>query len=208
MKPIEWASSTSTIAPLALETRDHVLERRDVAKHRIDAFEDDQLAGTFRDPLQPLFERLDVVVAERHDLGIAERAAVIDRRVAVDVEDDVIVLAGDGRDDPEIGLVAGRKDHGMVHRVEVLERIFARPVADIGAIEDAAAGCPRAELVKRLLAGGDDVGVEGHPHVIVGAEQDRAPAVADGDGGAFDPLHDQVERVGDARRPATPRASR
>ena len=101
-------------------------KRRDVAEHRIDAFEDDQLAGAFGDPLEALFERFDVVVAEGDDLGVAERAAVVDRRMAVDVEDDVIVLAGDGRDDPEIGLVAGREDHRMVHRVEVLERLLDR----------------------------------------------------------------------------------
>ena len=187
---------------MALETRDHFLQRRDVAEHRIDAFEDDQLAGAFGDALQPLFERFDVVVAERHDLRIAERAAVVDRGVAVDVEDDVVVFAGDGRNDAEVRLVAGRKDHGVVHGVEVLERLLDGAVADVGAVEDAAAGRARAEFVERLLARGDDVGVEGHAHVIVGAEQDRALAVADGDGRAFDLLHDQVERVGDAGRRA------
>ena len=126
MKPIEWASSTSTIAPFAFETRDHLLQRGDVAEHRIDAFQDDQLAGAFGQALQPLFERFDVVVAEGDDLGIAKRAAVIDRRMAVDIEDDVVILAGDGRNDAEIGLVAGRKDHGMVHGVEVLQRLLAR----------------------------------------------------------------------------------
>jgi hypothetical protein len=59
-------------------------------------------------------------------------------------------------------------------------------VAGIGAVEDAAAGGARAEFVERLLARGDDVGIEGHAHVIVGAEQDRALAVADRDGRAFD----------------------
>ena len=134
------------------------------------------------------------------DLGVAERAAVVDRGVAVDVEDDVIVLAGEGRDDPEIGLVAGRKDHRMVHRVEVVERCLAFLVALIGAVEHPAAGGARAELVERLLARRDDVGVERHAHVIIGAEQDRALAVADRDGRDFDPLHDQAERIGQPGR--------
>ena len=43
-----------------------------------------------------------------------------------------------------------------------------------------------------------DVRIEGHAHVIVGAEKDRALAVADRDGRAFDLLHHQVERVDDA----------
>ena len=183
-----------------MATAHHLVERRDVAEHRIDAFEDDQLAGFGRQAPQALLERVDVIVAERDDLRIAQRAAVIDRRMAVDVEDDVVVLAGDGRNDAEVRLVAGREDHGMIHGVEVPERRLAFLVALIGAVEDAAAGRARAELVERLLAGGDDVRVEGHAHVIVGAEQDRALAVADGDGRRFHPLHDQVEGVGEPGR--------
>ncbi len=63
MKPIECASSTSTIAPCALATRDHLLQRRDVAEHRIDALEHHQLARAFGKAPEALFERLDVVVA-------------------------------------------------------------------------------------------------------------------------------------------------
>ena len=139
-------------------------------------------------------------MAEGDDLGVAERAAVVDRGVAVDVEDDVIVLAGDGRNDAEVRLVAGREDHRVIHRVEVAQRLLDRAVADVGAVEHAAASGARTELVERLLARCDDVGVEGHAHVIVGAEQDGAPAVTECDGGAFDPLHDEVEGVGDALR--------
>ena len=128
MKPIECASSTSTIAPCCLGDRDHLLQRRDVAEHRIDAFEHDQLAGAFGDAASRRFSSASMSLwRKRHDLGVAERAAVVDRRVAVDVEDDVIVLAGDGRDDAEIGLVAGREDHRMVHGVEVLERLLDTP---------------------------------------------------------------------------------
>ena len=73
---------------------------------------------------QPLVHRLDIVVLERHHLGIAQFAAVPDRGVAVDIEDDVIALAGDGRDDAEVGLIAGREDHRVVHRVEFAQRRF------------------------------------------------------------------------------------
>jgi hypothetical protein len=118
--------------------------------------------------------------------------------VAVDVEHDIIALAGDGRDDAEIGLVAGREDHRMVHPVKVLQRLLDRLVADIGAVEDAAAGGARAELVERLLAGGDDVGIERHAHIIVGAEQDRLAAVADRAGRREDLFHHQPERILDA----------
>ena len=175
---------------------DHFPEWSDVAEHRIDALEHDQLAGPFGNALQALFERFDVIVAERDDLGVAERAAVVDRGMAVDVEDDVILFAGKRGNHAEIGLVASREDHRVVHPIEVLQRVLAGAVAHIGAVEHPASGRARAELVKRLLARGDHVGIEGHAHVIVGAEQDRPPAVADRHGRALDPLHHQVERIG------------
>ena len=46
----------------------------------------------------------------------------------------------------------------------------------------------------------DHVGIESHPHVVIGAEQDGPATVANGDGRRFHPLHDQVEWVGQARR--------
>src|SRR4051794_12312541 len=84
----------------------------------------------------------------------------------------------------------------MGHPVKVLQRVFAGAVADIGAVEHAASGRARAELVERLLARGDHVRIEGHAHVIVSAEQNRSPAVADRHGRALDTLHHEVERIG------------
>jgi hypothetical protein len=118
--------------------------------------------------------------------------------VAVDVEDDVVILAGHGRNNAEVRLIAGRKDHRVVHRVKVLQRLLDGLVADIGAVEDAASGGARAEIVERLLARCDHIRIERHPHVIVGAQQDGALAVADRDGRAFDLLHHEIERVGHA----------
>src|SRR3546814_18221352 len=86
---------------------------------------------------------------------MAERAAVIDGGVAVGVEDDVVVLAGNGRHQAQVRLVAGRKDHGMAGAVELLQRLFAILVALIGAVEDADAGRARSTPVPRLLSGRD-----------------------------------------------------
>src|SRR6185295_3999565 len=84
----------------------------------------------------------------------------------------------------------------MIHGVKVLECLLDCPMAHVGAVEHAAAGRARAELVERLVTRGHNLRIEGHAHIIVGTEQDRALAVADGDGRAFDLLHDQVEWVG------------
>src|SRR5687768_8713399 len=83
----------------------------------------------------------------------------------------------------------------MVHRVEFAKRVLALSVALVGAVEHPATGRSRAKVVKGLLAGGDDVRIERHAHVIVGAEEDRALAVANRHGGALNPLHYQVEWV-------------
>jgi hypothetical protein len=115
---------------MLLGDRDHFRQRRDVAEHRIDAFEHDQLAGLLGQAAEALVEILDAVVAEADDLGIAEPAAVIDRRVAVGVEDDVIALAGKRGDHAEIGLVAGRKDDRRFGAVKFLQRILDNRDAD------------------------------------------------------------------------------
>src|SRR3546814_14437453 len=67
--------------------------------------------------------------------------------------------------------------------------LFRSPL--IGAVENAAAGGAAAELVERVLAGGDDILVEGHAHMIIGAEQGRFAPVADRDGGREHFFHHQ-----------------
>lgn len=147
------------------------------------------------DAFQAFFHRLYIVVFERHDFGIAHGAAVPDAGVAIDIEDDVITLARDGADDPQIGLIAGGEDHGMIHGIEVFQRLFDFLVALIGAVQHAAAGGARSEIGQRLFARLHHIGIEGHAHVIIGAEQDRFAPVANGAGGAEHLFHHQIERV-------------
>ena len=173
----------------------HFLERRDIAQHGVNAFQDHQLAGIFRQAFQPLFQRLDIVMAERHDLGIAHRAAIVDRGVAVDVQQHIIVLAGDGADNPQIGLISGREYHGVIEAVKFLQGIFAFAVPLIGAVQHAATGGAGAEFVQRLLARRDHVGIEGHAHIIIGAEQDRLLAVHHRHGGRLHLFHHQRKGI-------------
>ena len=83
----------------------------------------------------------------------------------------------------------------MVHVVEVHERLLDFLVTLVGAVEHPAAGSAAAEIGQRLLARLDHVGIEGHAHVIVGAEQDRVAPVTDRPGGRQDLFHHQVEGV-------------
>ena len=110
--------------------------------------------------------------------------------------DDVFAFARDRADDPQVGLVAGGKDHCVVHAVEFAQRRFAIAVAFVGPVEHAAAGGAAAEIVERLLARRDHVGIESHPHVVVRAQQDGLAPVAHRHRGRDYPLHHQAERIG------------
>src|SRR5437868_7570240 len=58
---------------------DEIGERGAVAHHRIDAFEDDEPTALVFRPRQALVEIARIIVAEPHELGTRQRAAVIDR---------------------------------------------------------------------------------------------------------------------------------
>src|SRR3546814_13940544 len=73
-------------AAVLLRDSDHFPERRDIAEHRIDAFEHHQLAGVGGQPAEALVELGDVVVTEADDLGHALLAAILTRGVAVRTE--------------------------------------------------------------------------------------------------------------------------
>ena len=86
----------------------------------------------------------------------------------------------------------------MVHGVEFLQRLFDIAVVAEGAVENAAAGCPCAKFVKRLLAGFDHVRVERHAHIVIGAKQDGLTAIADGDGWRLYLVHHEREGISHA----------
>src|SRR3546814_522393 len=71
---------------------DHLLQWRDIAQHRIDALEDDELARFGGKPAEALVQILAAVVAKADDVGVPKIAAVIDGGVAVGIEDAVVAL--------------------------------------------------------------------------------------------------------------------
>src|SRR3546814_4398995 len=88
----------------------------------------------------------------------------------------------------------------MIHAVKVLERVLTFPMALISAVENAAARRSRSEMVERILASLDHIGIERHAHVIVGSEQDRFLALYDSEGRRFHLIHDNGEGIAHARR--------
>ena len=138
-------------------------------------------------------------MAEGHNFGIAHFAAIIDRCMAVDIENDIIALARNRADDAKVRLIARGKDHRMVHSVKFFQRVFAFLVALKCAVQNAAAGRTCAKFVQSLLARGDDIIVKGHAHIIIGAKQDGFLAVHHSNGRRFHLFHHQAERVFYAR---------
>src|SRR3546814_12843532 len=78
----------------------------------------------------------------------------------------------------------------MIHAVKVLERVLTFPMALISAVENAAARRSRSEMVERILASLDHIGIERHAHVIVGSEKDRFLSLYDSEGRRFHLIND------------------
>src|SRR3546814_7250872 len=88
-----------------------------------------------RKTAEALVQVLHAIVPEPHDLRIAQCAAIINGRMAIGIQHDIVALARKRGDHAQIGLIAGRKDHGMIHAVKVLERVLTLTMAMIHAVE-------------------------------------------------------------------------
>ncbi len=150
---------------------DDLLDRRDVAVHRIDAFEDDQLGALAAGRLQQAFQMRNVVVAE--DLLFGARAAhALDHRGMVQfVRDDQAVRQQprDRRDRRLVGDEAGGEDQRRFLVVQVGQFMFELDQRVRGTGDVARAAGAGAHAAGRILEGGDHVGVLAHAEVVVGA---------------------------------------
>ena len=108
---------------------------------------------------------------KRIDLGLGQLAGVVDRGVAVGVDQQVVALADQGRDHAEIGLVAGREDHAVLLAVELGDLLLERHVLGVAAVGDARAGGAGALAADRLDGGLHAGRIEGQAEIVVGADQ-------------------------------------
>ena len=155
---------------------DDLGDRRDVAVHRIEALEHDQLGAlAIGSAASSCFEMGDVVVTP--DLLVAARAPdALDHRIVVERvgEDEAIrQQAGDGRDAGEIGDPARGEDERRLLAVQIGELALQHDDRMMGAGNVAGAAGAGAVGARRLDARLDDVGVDAHAEIVV-----RAP---DGD---------------------------
>ena len=134
-------------------------------------------------------------MAEADDLGVAEAAAVIDAGVAVGIDQQRVVLAGEDGEHAEIGLVAGGEHHALAAAVEGGDLGFEGAVQAVGAVGDARARRAAAEGAQGFGGGGHAVGVLAEAEIVVGAEQDGRGAVDDALGGGEHVVEDDAEGV-------------
>ena len=108
---------------------------RDVAVHRIDALEYDQLWPVVSSAHQQLFQMSDVVVAP-DQLGAAGGAHALDHRVVVErigKDETVRQQPCDGRDAGKIRHIAECEDQGRLLAMQVGEFVFERDDRPVGA---------------------------------------------------------------------------
>ena len=83
----------------------------------------------------------------------------------------------------------------MFHVIECLERLLRRHMIAERAIQTAAAVGATAKFIKRRLARRNHIGIKRHPHIIIGAEQDRLLALDHGLGGRRHLIHHNLEGI-------------
>jgi hypothetical protein len=156
-----------------------VAQRRHVAANRIQAFDHDEAvapdAVSLGQALELLAQALGGVMAETDDLRRRLAGRVVDARVAVAVDQDHIVGAAEAADEREVCLVAGAEDEGVSLAEPVGELPLELFVQREGAVGRPGSGRAGAVVLERALAGGNDLGVEREPEIVVGAEHERWP---------------------------------
>ena len=94
---------------------DEIGERRAVAQHRVDAFQHHEpAAAVFLAARKALVEIGRVIVAEPHQLGARQGAAVIDGRMRIGVQIDRVARTREARHHAEVRLVAGGEDDAVL----------------------------------------------------------------------------------------------
>ena len=154
-------------------------DRRHVAVHRIDRFEDDELWPLAIERREQFAQMADVVVAE--DLLLHARLAhALDHRGVVELigEDHAVgEEARDGRDRSFVGDEAGGEDQRRFLAVQIGERALELDQRAIGTRDVARAAGADAEPASRLLHGRDYLVVLSHAQVIVGAPDGDLPGI-------------------------------
>ena len=148
-----------------------LLDRPDVAVHRIDGLEGDELGPRGIGGLELGLQVGEVVVAEDVALGTAVADALDHRGVVAGIrEHDAAGNAGGERAKCRpVRDIAGGEEEGRLLAVEVGQLALQFHVIVVGAGDVAGAARTGAAGIQRLVHGGDDLRVLAHAEIVVGA---------------------------------------
>jgi hypothetical protein len=155
----------------------------DVPFHAKNPVGHDELRLVGREGGQRLLQMLGVVVVIAVHLHLAaseayrQHDAVHDRGVVVAVAEHVLLAPQHGRDGPQVGQVAGRKNQGRLAPHEMGQAFFQLHVLGEGAVDQAGAGTAGTEALHRFLGRFLHARVHGQAQVVVGADHDDFAAV-------------------------------
>ncbi len=169
---------------VALRDLEQVRDVGDVPFHRVDTVHDDHAAGPGGHLLQPALQPRQVAVIEAHRLAVGHLGAVHDGRVVELVEEHHVPPAHQPRDEPQVGLIAGREDEAGLLAEELGQLPLESFVQVERPVQEAAAGTAGAVPLQRLLRGREDLRMMREPQVVVGAHHDPLFAL-DHDDGVF-----------------------
>ena len=156
--------------------RKDVAERREITIDRIEALDDDQaIPGACGQARQLTGEEVGRVVPEADDLRTAEANRVVDARMAIHVEHDVVALAAQRPDDREVGLVARAEHGGVTQPVRLCQVVFERPMQRQRAARNPRTRRGGAVPLEGVGGGAHNVGVQCQPEVVVRTEGDGVP---------------------------------
>ena len=145
--------------------------RRDVAVHGVQAFEDDQLVAAVARGAKEFLEMGDIVVAEDHPLRRGAADALDHGIVVQRIREDEAIREkiGDRGDGGEVGNPAGGEDQRTVFAVQIREVGLELDERMAGACD-----VPSAARANAVLGGSgrhrlDHLGVAAHSEIVVGA---------------------------------------
>ncbi len=101
------------VGAVLLADVDELAQRRAVAQHRIDAFQHTTRLPGRSPSRRARLQARRIVVLEAHDLGLRHLAGIVDRGVAVGVDQQLVALAREGSRSGRDWLIAGREDHAV-----------------------------------------------------------------------------------------------
>lgn len=154
-----------------------LLDRRDIAIHRIDALEGDQLRRIRIGSGELGFEIVEIVMLPDHPLALAvadafDHRGVVERVGEDDQAGDLLAERAKGR---PVRHIAGIEDQAGFLAMQVGKFLLQQDVVMVGTRNIPGASRTRATVIDRLMHGGNHGRVLAHAQIVVGTPDGYVP---------------------------------